>query len=59
MYFNTPELMNISNKYKAYANMSPKLIHLIYKKMQSKYLNTLTKIYTLFILTCSAWSVKI
>ena len=59
MYFNTPELMSISNKYEAYANMSHKQIQFIYKKIQLKYLNTLTEIYTLFIHTHSPWSVKI
>ena len=51
MYFNTPELMTISNKREAYANMSHKQIQFICKKIQSKYLNTLTEIYTLLIHT--------
>ena len=46
-----PELMNISNKDEAYANMSHKQIQFIYKKIHSKYLNTLTEIYRLFVHT--------
>ena len=53
MYFNTPELMNVSNKYEVYTNMSYKQIQFIYKKIQSKYVNTLTEMYTFFILTHS------
>ena len=48
MYFNTHDLINISNKHEAYTYVSHKQIQFIYKKIQSKYLKALTEVYTVY-----------